>query len=52
MSVTDVAAAVGFTDPSYFTRVFRKIAGASPTEYREGPAALGADQEMAVASLR
>ena len=37
MSVTDVAAAVGFTDPSYFTRVFRKIAGASPTEYRDTP---------------
>lgn len=38
MSVTDVAAAVGFTDPSYFTRVFRRVAGASPTEYRETPA--------------
>lgn len=37
MSVTDVAAAVGFMDPSYFTRVFRKIAGACPTDYREIP---------------
>jgi len=37
MSVTDVAAAVGFTDPSYFTRVFRRVAGTSPTEYRETP---------------
>jgi YesN/AraC family two-component response regulator len=35
MSVTDVAAAVGFTDPSYFTRVFRKLEGVSPTLYRE-----------------
>lgn len=35
MSVTDVAAAVGFTDPSYFTRVFRKITGDSPSEYRD-----------------
>lgn len=51
MSVTDVAAAVGFTDPSYFTRVFRKIAGVSPTEYRQAPAALGAGGEMALASL-
>ena len=34
MSVTDVAAAVGFTDPSYFTRVFRKLEGKSPTLYR------------------
>lgn len=37
MSVTDVAAAVGFMDPSYFTRVFRKIAGACPTDYRDIP---------------
>ncbi|MFL6600887.1 MAG: helix-turn-helix domain-containing protein [Steroidobacteraceae bacterium] len=36
MSVTDVAAAVGFEDPSYFTRVFRKQAGISPSEYRAG----------------
>lgn len=35
MSVSDVAAAVGFTDPSYFTRVFRKVTGDSPSEYRE-----------------
>lgn len=34
MSVTDVAGAVGFADPSYFTRVFRKQQGISPTEYR------------------
>lgn len=48
MSVTDVAAAVGFTDPSYFTRVFRKVAGASPTEYRESPplAASGATASL------
>jgi AraC-like DNA-binding protein len=38
MSVTDVAAAVGFTDPSYFTRVFRKQEGISPSEYRVAPA--------------
>lgn len=42
MSITDVAAAVGFTDPSYFTRVFRKIVGSSPSEYREAPAGLQA----------
>jgi len=39
MSVTDVAAAVGFTDPSYFTRVFRKQEGLSPSEYRSAPVA-------------
>jgi YesN/AraC family two-component response regulator len=51
MSVTDVAAAVGFTDPSYFTRVFRKIAGASPTEYRETPAVPDVGAEPALVSL-
>lgn len=35
LSISDVAAAVGFTDPSYFTRLFRKTIGLSPTEYRE-----------------
>ena len=34
MPVTDVAAAVGFDDPSYFTRVFRREEGMSPSEYR------------------
>jgi AraC-like DNA-binding protein len=34
MPVADVAVAVGFSDPSYFTRVFRKQEGVSPSEYR------------------
>ena len=34
MAVADVAAAVGFNDPSYFTRVFRRQEGVSPSEYR------------------
>ena len=34
MPVADVAAAVGFNDPSYFTRVFRRQEGISPSEYR------------------
>ena len=34
MPVGDVALAVGFSDPSYFTRVFRKQEGVSPSEYR------------------
>jgi AraC-like DNA-binding protein/ActR/RegA family two-component response regulator len=34
MPVADVAAAVGFNDPSYFTRVFRRQEGVSPSEYR------------------
>lgn len=42
ISVTDVAAAVGFADPSYFTRVFRRLEGASPTAYRGASVARGA----------
>lgn len=34
MPVADVAVAVGFNDPSYFTRVFRRQEGVSPSEYR------------------
>jgi AraC-like DNA-binding protein len=34
MSIADAAAAVGFTDPSYFTRVFRRVTGLSPSAYR------------------
>ena len=40
ISVTDVAAATGFGDPSYFTRVFRKHESASPSEYRAALATL------------
>jgi AraC family transcriptional regulator, arabinose operon regulatory protein len=33
--VGEVAAQVGFEDPLYFSRVFRKVTGKSPTAYRE-----------------
>lgn len=39
MSVSDVAVAVGFSDPSYFSRVFRKQEGVAPSEYRVAAAA-------------
>jgi two-component system response regulator YesN len=32
--VSQIALAVGFTDINYFSRVFRRVAGCSPTEYR------------------
>ena len=35
--VKTVARRVGFTDPAYFSRVFHRITGSSPTEYRENP---------------
>lgn len=49
MSVTDVAAAVGFMDPSYFTRVFRRIAGACPSDYRGFPLAQETPAVLALA---
>jgi YesN/AraC family two-component response regulator len=33
-SVTWIAAQVGFDDPAYFSRVFQKLEGCSPREYR------------------
>lgn len=36
-SVAQVAEMVGFSDPSYFSRVFRKVAGCSPTEFLADP---------------
>lgn len=34
MSVSEVAANIGIDEPSYFSRIFRKYTGCSPTEYR------------------
>ncbi len=34
-SVLEVALACGFADASYFTRVFRRLVGATPSAYRE-----------------
>jgi len=33
--ITDIALKVGFIDSNYFTKVFRKTCGLSPSEYRE-----------------
>jgi two-component system response regulator YesN len=34
LTVSEVADAVGYPDSSYFARVFRRLAGVSPSEYR------------------
>ena len=34
VNVKDVGKAVGYGDSNYFTKVFRRITGMSPTEYR------------------
>jgi AraC family transcriptional regulator len=36
LSITDIALAVGYQTPSAFTASFRKIVGATPTEFRRG----------------
>lgn len=34
LSVTEISMRCGFGDPNYFSRIFRKYSGASPSEYR------------------
>lgn len=34
MSIKDVAYSVGYTDQMYFSRVFKRLSGKTPTEYR------------------
>ncbi len=35
MPISEIAYGVGFNDPLYFTRIFKKKIGSSPTQYRE-----------------
>ncbi|HBF36880.1 MAG TPA: hypothetical protein DDW50_06125 [Firmicutes bacterium] len=34
INIKDIGDMVGYSDPNYFTRVFKKIAGITPTEFR------------------
>ena len=34
MNVTEIASATGFPSPGYFTKMFRRFKGMTPTEYR------------------
>ncbi|OJU13243.1 MAG: hypothetical protein BGN88_02460 [Clostridiales bacterium 43-6] len=36
-SITEIAYKVGFNDSAYFTRVYKKLMGLSPKEYRNNP---------------
>ena len=36
LSMKEICAQVGYTDPNYFSRTFKKNVGVTPTEYKEG----------------
>jgi AraC-like DNA-binding protein len=44
--ITDVASSVGFQDPSYFTRVFKRFVGVPPSDYCAGGAASDNDAQL------
>lgn len=46
LSTAEVANMVGYESPNYFTRVFKKNTGVTPTEYRKSGAAGGKDGEI------
>lgn len=35
LSIKEIGKAVGYADPNYFTKVFRRVRGVSPSEFRE-----------------
>lgn len=36
MSMKEICGRIGYSDPNYFSRIFKKNIGVSPTEYKEG----------------
>ncbi len=36
LSMKEICAQVGYADPNYFSRIFKKTVGVTPTEYKEG----------------
>ena len=35
LSIKEIGKTVGYPDPNYFTKVFRRVRGVSPSEFRE-----------------
>ena len=56
VNIADVAYSVGFSDPSYFTRVFKRYIGVSPSDYAAGlgegdkPESVGDEDKMSSSS--
>jgi len=46
IAVGNVAYSVGFNDPSYFSRVFRRYVGCSPTEFSDQSDSIDADKRL------
>lgn len=36
LSIKEICYSIGYSDPNYFSRIFKKIVGATPTEYKDG----------------
>jgi two-component system response regulator YesN len=36
LSMKEICAQIGYADPNYFRRTFKKNVGVTPTEYKEG----------------
>ena len=47
-SITEIALAVGFTDSAYFSRVFQREVGVSPSAYQRGRRAIERPNEPPV----
>jgi len=45
ISLVDIAGLVGYEDQSYFTKVFKRVTGASPGKYRESGGRLGTSSQ-------